>query len=86
MPAPADPRELTFLSFLRGLANEALIQFGAIPHPLTGARTANLPYAAATVRILEQLAEKTKGNLTAEEDEYLRTVVASLKERLAKAG
>ncbi len=86
-PKAADPKnaaELTFLTFLRGLANETLIQFGVIPHPLTGNREANLPYARATIRVLEQLQEKTKGNLTAEEDDYLRTVLDSLNQRLAK--
>ncbi len=85
--APSNPKpagELTFLTFLRGLANEALIQFGVIPHPLTGVREANLPYARATIRVLEQLQEKTKRNLTAEEDDYLRTVLDSLNQRLAK--
>lgn len=87
MPDPADvqPRTMTFLTFLRGLANEALIQFGSIPHPLTGERAVNLPYAAATVEILGILLDKSEGRRTPEEDEYLRTVVKSLGERLAKA-
>lgn len=87
MPDPADaqPRTMTFLTFLRGLANEALIQFGSIPHPLTGERAVNLPYAAATVEILGILLDKTEGRRTPEEDDYLRTVVKSLGERLAKA-
>ena len=80
------PGEMTFLTFLRGLANEGLIQLGVIPHPLTGERSVNLVYARATLRVLEILDEKSAGNRTPEEDEYLRGVVQGLRERIAKAG
>ncbi len=78
--------DATFLNFLSGLASQALMQFGEIPNPLSGARTANLPYARYTLQLVEVLAAKTAGNRTAEEDEYLTTLLADLRRRLQLAG
>jgi len=81
MTAPA-PAEMTFLKFLQGLVIEAQVQLGILPHPATGERAVNLPYARATVRILELLREKSQGNLVHEEEDYLRTALQGLKTRL----
>jgi hypothetical protein len=78
--------DATFLNFLSGLASQALMQFGEIPNPLDGARTANLPYARYTLQLVEVLAVKTTGNRTAEEDQYLTTLLADLRRRLHAAG
>ncbi len=82
----SEPAAMSFLTFLRGLANEGLIQLGVLPHPITGERAVNLVYARATLQLLEILQAKSEGNRTAEEDEYLRGVLTGLRERIAKAG
>lgn len=84
MPNP-QPAEMTFLSFLKGLVVEAQVQLGVLPHPVTGERGVNLAYAKATVRIVEMLREKSQGNLTPEEEDYLRGAVMGLKNRLKQA-
>jgi hypothetical protein len=81
MPAAA-PAEMTFLKFLQGLVIEAQVQLGVLPHPLTGERAVNLPYAKATIRIVEMLREKSQGNLTPEEEDYLRGALMGLGNRL----
>ena len=45
MTDPAKTPDATFLNFLSGLSAQALMQFGEIPNPLNGQRTANPDYA-----------------------------------------
>jgi hypothetical protein len=76
---------MTFLKFLQGMVIEAQVQLGVLPHPLTGERAVNLAYARATVQIVEMLRDKAQGNLTPEEEDYLRGAVMGLKNRLKQA-
>lgn len=79
------PPPMTFLKFLQGMVIEAQVQLGVLPHPLTGERAVNLAYARATVQIVEMLREKAQGNLTPEEEDYLRGALMGLKNRLKQA-
>ena len=74
--------EASFLNFLSGLGSQALMQFGEIPNPISGQREANPPYAAYTVQLLRILRDKTEGNRSAEEDEYLQRMLTDLEQRL----
>lgn len=76
------PPPMTFLKFLQGMVIEAQVQLGVLPHPVSGERTVNLPYARATVQIVEMLRDKAQGNLTPEEEDYLRGALMGLKNRL----
>ncbi len=80
----ADVPAANFLNFLSGLASQALMQFGEIPNPLSGERTVNPPFARYTVQLLQVLKEKSAGNRTPEEDQYLDAMLADLTARLAK--
>ena len=73
----------SFLNFLGGLASQALMQFGELPNPMSGERTANLAYARYTVQLLEVLRDKTNGNRTPEEDQYLVAMLVDFHRRLA---
>ncbi|MBA3847492.1 MAG: DUF1844 domain-containing protein [Planctomycetes bacterium] len=81
MPDDAVP-EATFINFLGGLASQALMQFGEIPNPMSGERTKNLAYARYTVQLLEVLRDKTQGNRTPDEDQYLLAAIADFRRRL----
>lgn len=74
----------SFMNFLGGLAAQGLMQLGDIPNPLTGTRDRNTAYARYTLQLLEVLEQKSAGNRTKEEDDYLRSVVTDMKNRLAK--
>lgn len=78
--------EASFLNFLSGLASQALMQFGEIPNPHTGQREANIPFAAYTVQLLQILRDKTEGNRSDEETEYLSGALTDLEARLARGG
>ena len=91
-PAPSDvgaeeAPEARFDLFVSGLAMEALIAMGDMPHPATKKQAANLPQAKYLIDLLGVLQEKTQGNLAAEEDKLLKDALYQLRMRyLAKAG
>lgn len=90
-PGPSGEREelpqARFDIFVSGLAMEALIALGDMPHPVTRKRAANLPHAKYLVDVLGILEEKTKGNLSVDEDKLLKDALYQLRMRyLAKSG
>ena len=73
--------------FVSGLAMEALIAMGEMPHPTTRRQQANLPQAKYLVDLLGILEEKTKGNLSVDESRLLSDALYQLRMRyLTKAG
>ena len=89
--APASSREdameARFDLFVSGLAMEALIAMGDMPHPVTRKQAANLPQAKYLIDVLGILEAKTKSNLTIEEEKLLKDALYQLRMRyLAKSG
>ena len=73
--------------FVSGLAMDALIALGEVPNPVTRKQAANLPQARYLIDLLGVLEEKTRGNLTADEQRLLTDALYQLRMRyLAKAG
>jgi hypothetical protein len=67
----AEPKllpEITFPSFIFSLSSTAFVSLGVIPHPETGKMEKDLPLAKQTIDLLGLLREKTRNNLTPEED------------------
>jgi hypothetical protein len=60
--------EITFASFIFSLSSSAFASLGAIPDPNTGKQEKNLPMAKQTIDLLGLLREKTRNNLTPEEE------------------
>jgi hypothetical protein len=60
--------EISFPSFLVSLSSSAFISLGQIPDPHTGQQEKNLPLAKQTIDLLGVLREKTRNNLTSEEE------------------
>ena len=88
---PADAEEglphARFDLFVSGLAMEALIAMGDMPHPATRKQATNLPQAKYLIDLLGVLEEKTKGNLAVEEGKLLKDALYQLRMRyLVKAG
>ena len=77
---------LTFTAFVLSLASTAAIHFGDLPDPVTGKPIeANLEGAAQMIEILALVEQKTKGNLTAEERQFLEQVLYELRLRFVEA-
>ena len=86
-PGTQEGHQAQFDLFVSGLAMEALIALGDIPHPTTKKQGTNLVQAKYIVDLLGIIEEKTKGNLTVEEEKMLTDVLYQLRTRyLTKAG
>ena len=78
--------QLTFTAFVFSLASSAAFHFGDLPDPVTGNKPEpNLEGAAQMIEILSMLEEKTRGNLTAEERQFLEQVLYELRIRFVEA-
>ena len=73
------PETVDFPSFVISLATQTLVMLGEMPHPETNQLTENLPAAKQTIEIVAMLDEKTKGNLTKEEERLVAEVLSSLR-------
>ena len=77
---------VTFLGFILSLAHTAAVHFGDVPDPVSGQTiAANLPAAQQMIDILSLLEEKTRGNLTAEERQFLDQILYELRLRFVEA-
>ena len=68
-----------FQHLVSGFAAEVLMHLGLMTHPLTEKTEVNLPHAGYTLDLLEMLREKTRGNLTEEEQKYLTAALYHLR-------
>ncbi len=71
--------EINFATFVASLNASALLQLGAIEDPTSGQKNKNLPMAKQTIDILSMLQEKTKGNLSEEEENLLKNILYDLR-------
>ncbi len=76
---------IDFYTFVLSLGSSAFVHLGDAPHPETGAPAApDLFVAKQTIDILAMLRDKTKGNLTPEEEKFLETLLADLRIRFVE--
>jgi len=71
--------EINFASFVLSLSSSALLHFGQFPDPITKKKERNLPLAKQTIDILGILQEKTKGNLTKDEEQLVENLLHDLR-------
>jgi hypothetical protein len=77
-----DQPEMTeFMNVVMEFAATAFIHLGLAEHPATGRPQVNLPAAQQAIEMLRILQEKTKGNLTREEDQFFSGLLADLQMR-----
>jgi hypothetical protein len=77
--------EIDFTHFILSLSTSALIQLGDIQDPFTQKSAKNLPLAKQTIDLVGMLKEKTKGNLSSEEEKVLEYVLYDLRMRYVRA-
>jgi hypothetical protein len=75
---------VTFSTFILSLNTAALVHLGEIPDPITNKKEVNLTLAKQTIDTLEMLKEKTKGNLTVDEEKLLQSILYELKLKFLK--
>jgi hypothetical protein len=82
---PVTPPKLDFSTFVLGLGSSAFIHLGDAPHPETGKAAApDLPLAQQTIDVLAMLQERTRGNLSAEEEALLGHLLRDLRLRFVE--
>jgi len=73
------PVKIDFSSFILSLYSSGLVQLGKVEEPSTGKKSVNLDLARNTIEMIVMLEEKTKGNLTQEEDNLLKALITEIR-------
>jgi hypothetical protein len=71
--------QLTFSTFVLSLSTSVLVSLGELPDPLKNEEDLNLPLAKQTISLIEMLTEKTKGNLSEEEERMINNILYDLR-------
>jgi hypothetical protein len=73
---------IDFYTFVLSLASSAFVHLGDAPDPETGnPGTPDFDLAHQAIEILAMLREKTKGNLTPEEEKFMENLLTDLRLR-----
>jgi len=83
-PADAPFPDLNFATFVFSLGTSAMYHFGDFPDPVTKKAERNLEAAKQTIDILGILKDKTKGNLSDDEDRLLESLLYELRMRYVR--
>jgi hypothetical protein len=70
-----------FTTFVLSLSHSALLHLGEAPHPETGNVEKSLPLARQTIDLLAMLEDKTKGNLSGDEERLVAQILFDLRMR-----
>ena len=81
MPEADKLPQIDFATFVLSLSHSALMHLGEAPNPETNKVEQNLALAKQDIDILGMLDEKTKGNLTGDEERLLAQVLFDLRTR-----
>ncbi len=71
--------EVDFASFVLTLSSSALFHFGEFADPASGKRERNLDMAKQTIDILGVLRDKTRGNLSKDEEHLMDSLLHDLR-------
>lgn len=75
---------MSFTTLVLSLSTQVMMSLGDIPDPVTNEATRNIPLAKQSIDLLGILNEKTKGNLTVEEEKFLKASLTDLRIRFVK--
>ena len=71
--------KVDFTTFVISLSSSVLVNLGEVPDPISGEKNIDLDLARHTIDVLGMLEEKTKGNLTNEEQDILKNILFELR-------
>jgi len=92
-PRKAEPKSrstgqsprIDFTNFILSLSSSALMHMGLLEEPEGEAMPKNIPAAKQEIDMIEMLKEKTKGNLTPQEEKLMEQVLYELHVRFVEA-
>lgn len=76
--------DVNFASFIISLSSSAFVHLGDMPDPGTGETKKNIPLAKQTIDLLGLLREKTRNNLSEEEEKLFDHLLYDLRMRYVK--
>ncbi len=74
-PLPA----VDFNALILSLSSSVMMHLGVLPNPVSHETEADLPLAKQTIDIIALLQEKTRGNLTKDEEQFIEAVLYDLR-------
>ena len=77
--------EVDFTSLILTLSSTALFNLGEIADPRTNEKTKDLSIAKHSIDIIVMLKDKTKGNLSENEQKFIENVLTDMRWRYVKA-
>jgi len=81
----ASDEALSFTTFIMGLGTAVVIHLGAAPNPETGQVEQDLSLARQNLDLLSMLRQKTRGNLTPDEEKLFDGLLTDLRIRFVEA-
>ncbi len=72
---------IDFTTLVLSLSHSALLHLGDAPDPASGATSVDLPMARQSIDLISMLLDKTRGNLTGEEERTLSQALYDLRMR-----
>jgi hypothetical protein len=76
---PGTGPRIDFPSYVLSYYTQGLVLLGEVPNPMTNKSEEDLEGARHTVEILTMLQEKTRGNLSSDEDQLIDSVLYELR-------
>ena len=67
-----------FIEFIMMQAQQAMLFLGRLPHPSTGETLVNLEAARMFIDYIDMLKDKTRGNLSSDEEKVLGSILSDL--------
>jgi hypothetical protein len=77
-PVPP-PEPISFAGFILSMGTSALIHLGQEPDPISGKKEIRMERAREVIDLLSLLEEKTKGNLSADEESLMSRLLFTLR-------
>lgn len=74
-----DLLKIDFSSFILSLYSSGLVQLGKVEDPSSGKKSINFELAKHTIEMIAMLQEKTKGNLTEDENKLLAALLTEIR-------
>ena len=71
--------DIDFSTFIFSLSSSAILHLGLMENPYTKTIDKNLPLAKQTIDIISMLKDKTKGNLSEEEENLITNLLTDLR-------
>ncbi|MFA5832881.1 MAG: DUF1844 domain-containing protein [Bacteroidota bacterium] len=75
----SEKQQMLFIQLVSSLHGAAMMQMGKMKNPATDKMEKNLAQAEVTIEMLDMLRDKTKGNLTSNEEKFFATVINEAK-------